>query len=166
MQSSTIPTACARRLTSINRRMRSRTAPDASGTTNLANTGGKIALVRSASALSCGSAPGSCSADPLVADLIGYGSASDYEGSGAASALDNTTAALRAGGGCTDTDVNASDFAGAMPAPRNSASASAQCGGGPPPSSGVSADAGVDIDIQPVLSIALERQNISFGNAF
>ena len=30
----------------------------------------------------------SCSADPLVADLIGYGSATDYEGSGAAGALE------------------------------------------------------------------------------
>jgi hypothetical protein len=140
--------------------------PDASGTTNLANTGGKVALVRSASALSCGAAPGSCSVDPLVADLIGYGSASDYEGSAAAAGLDNTTAALRANGGCTDTDENASDFAGAIPTPRNSASAAALCGGGPPPSGGVSAGAGVDVDIQPVLSIALERQNISFGNAF
>ena len=140
-------------------------APDATGTTNLANTGGKIALVRSATALGCGAAPGSCSADPLVADLIGYGSASDYEGSGAAGALSNTTAALRADGGCTDTDDNASDFAGATPTPRNSANAAAQCGGGPPPASGVSEAAGVDIDIQPVLSIALERQNISFGNA-
>ena len=140
--------------------------PDASGTTNLANTGGKVALVRSAAALSCGGAPGSCSADPLVADLIGYGSATDYEGSGPAAGLGNTTAALRADGGCTDTDVNASDFSSLTPTPRNSASPAADCGGAPPPSGGVSASAGVDIDIQPVLSIALERPNISFGNAF
>ena len=39
------------------------------------------------------------------------------------------------------------------------------CAGSPPPTGGVSADAGVDIEIQPLLSIALERQNISFGNA-
>ena len=140
--------------------------PDATGTTNMANTGGKVALVRSTAALSCGAAAGSCSADPLVADLIGYGSASDYEGSGAATGLTNTTAALRASGGCTDTDDNASDFAGATPDPRNSASAPAGCGTPPPPPGGVSADAGVDVDIQPVLSIALERQSISFGNVF
>lgn len=139
--------------------------PDASGTTNLANTGGKVALVRSVSALSCGATPGSCSADPLLADLVGYGSGSDYEGAGAATGLDNITAAVRADEGCTDTDDNANDFTGAAPTPRNSASAAVQCGGGPPPTGGVSADAGVDIDIQPVLSIALERQNISFGNA-
>lgn len=142
-------------------------APDATGTTNMANTGGKVALVRSTTALTCGATAGSCSADTLVADLVGYGSATDYEGSGATTALSNTTAVLRAGDGCTDTDTNASDFSSATPAPRNSASAAIECGGAPPPPpAGVSADAGVDIDIQPVLSIALERQNISFGNAF
>ena len=101
--------------------------PDATGTTNLANSGGKVALVRSATALTCGASPGSCSADPLVADLIGYGSATDYEGSGAAGALSNTTAAVRAGEGCTDTDANGSDVSGGTPAPRNSATAAAPC---------------------------------------
>jgi hypothetical protein len=139
--------------------------PDASGTTNLANTGGKVALVRSGTALGCGATAGSCSADPDVVDLVGYGSAVDYEGSGPATGLGNTTAALRADGGCTDTDENAADFAGVTPAPRNSASPATACGGGTQPG-GVSTGAGVDIDIQPVLSIALERQNISFGNAF
>ena len=139
--------------------------PDATGTTNLANSGGKVALVRSATALTCGASAGSCSADASVADLIGYGSASDFEGSGAATGLSNTTAALRADDGCTDTDANASDFAGATPSPRNSAVAAAPCAGGPPPGETASGSAGVDIDIQGVLSIALEQQNISFGNA-
>ena len=140
--------------------------PDASGTTNLANSGGKVALVRSATALTCGAAAGSCSAVSDVADLIGYGSATDFEGSGAATGLSNTTSALRAGDGCTDTDTNASDFAGATPAARNSATTAAPCSGGPPPpGETASGSAGVDIDIQSVLSIALERQNISFGNA-
>jgi hypothetical protein len=48
-------------------------SPDATGTTNLANTGGKIALVRSTNALTCGGAVGSCSADPLVAELESRG---------------------------------------------------------------------------------------------
>jgi hypothetical protein len=139
--------------------------PDATGTTNLANSGGKVALVRSATALTCGASAGSCSADPLVADLIGYGSATDFEGSGAAGALSNTTAAVRGGEGCTDTDANESDVSSETPAPRNSAVAASPCSGEPPPSGGVSADAGVDVDIQSALSIALERQNISFGNA-
>lgn len=139
--------------------------PDATGTSNLANTGGKIALVRSATALTCGASGGSCSAVSQVADLIGYGSATDYEGSDSAPGLSNTTAALRADGGCTDTDDNSSDFASVTPAPRNSATAAAPCAGGPPPSETASGSAGVDIDIQGVLSIALERPSISFGNA-
>jgi hypothetical protein len=141
-------------------------APDAIGTTNLAVSGGKVALVRTATALACGGAAGSCSADPGVVDLIGYGSATDYEGSGPAPTITNTTAALRAGDGCTDTDTNSSDFSAQAPAPRNSAAAAAPCAGEPPPADGASGNAGVDIDIQPVLSIALERPSISFGHAF
>ena len=139
--------------------------PDATGTSNLAVSGGKVALVRSTTALTCGAAAGSCSADASVVDLIGYGSATDYEGGGAAPAISNTTAAVRADGGCTDTDANSSDFSASAPTPRNSAAAAAPCSGGPPPSGSVSENAGVDIDIQPALSIALERPSISFGSA-
>jgi Lamin Tail Domain len=139
--------------------------PNATGTSNLAVSGGKVALVRGNAPLGCGASAGSCSADLLVADLIGYGSATDYEGGGPAPAISNTTAALRAGDGCTDTDTNSSDFSAAAPTPRNSAAAAAPCSGGPPPAEAVSENAAVDIDIQPVLSIALERPSISFGNA-
>jgi hypothetical protein len=139
--------------------------PDATGTSNLANSGGKIALVRSTTALSCGATAGSCSADSNVADVIGYGSATDFEGS-AAGALSNTSSALRADGGCTDTDTNSDDFTGASPpAPRNSAATPAACGSEPPPSGGVSESAGVEIDIESALSIAVERPTVSFGNA-
>ena len=139
--------------------------PDATGTSNLANAGGKVAVVRNATALTCGASVGSCSASSNVVDLVGYGSATDYEGSDAAPALSNTTADLRGGEGCTDTDANDSDFASATPAPRNSATAAAPCTGGPPPEESASANAGVDIDIEGVLSISLEKQNISFGSA-
>ena len=73
--------------------------PDATGTTNLAVSGGKVAVVRDASPLTCGGSAGSCSAVASLADLIGYGAAVDYEGSGAAPALDSTTAAVRGGAG-------------------------------------------------------------------
>ncbi len=63
-------------------------AADATGTTNLASTGGKIALVRDATALTCGATAGSCASAPLVEDLVGYGSATDYEGAGPAPALE------------------------------------------------------------------------------
>lgn len=139
--------------------------PDATGSTNLAVSGGKVAVVRDATPLTCGATAGSCSAVTSIADLIGYGTAADYEGSGPAPTIDNTTAAVRASDGCVDTDVNAADFSGATPTPRNSSSAVTTCGGTPPPSGGVSADATVQLDIQPALSIALERSAVNFGNA-
>jgi uncharacterized protein len=137
-------------------------AADATGTTNLASAGGKIALVRDATALNCGASAGSCSSDSLVEDLVGYGTATDYEGAGPAPALSSTTAALRDGGGCSDTNANANDFTAVTPAPRNALSPSASCTGGSVPSS--SASAAVDVDVQPVLSISLERSSLSFGS--
>ena len=139
--------------------------PDATGTTNLAASGGKVALVRSATALACGGTAGSCASAASLADLVGYGSAADYEGAGAAAALDAVTADVRANGGCTDTDGNSSDFAALAPAPRNSAVSAGACSGGPVQPAGVSQTAAVDLDVQPVLSLALERTSISFGQA-
>src|SRR6478735_3631630 len=94
-------------------------AADATGTTNLASAGGKVALVRDAAALTCGASPGSCASDSLIEDLVGYGSATDYEGAGPAPALSSTTAALRDAGGCSDTNASANDFTAVAPAPRN-----------------------------------------------
>lgn len=140
-------------------------APDAAGATNLANAGGKIALVRDAALLTCGASAGSCSSSPQVADLLGWGSAADFEGAGAAPALSNTSAALRAGSGCTDTDDSGADFGDETPTPRNSSAPTFSCGSTPPPSGGATESATVDIDILPALSIALERPSLSFGNA-
>jgi hypothetical protein len=137
-------------------------APDATGTTNLAASGGKVALVRDATALTCGTTAGSCSAVSSIADLVGYGSATDFEGSAAVGALSATTAALRNEAGCTDTNDNAADFTVDAPAPRNSASAATACAGSPPPGQG-SQTAQVDADVQAALSISLERSNLSFG---
>jgi lamin tail-like protein len=135
--------------------------PDATGTSNLGGTSGKIALVRGAAALTCGASAGSCSADSLVEDLVGYGSTSDFEGAGSAPGLSNTSAALRANGGCTDTGDNATDFAAAAPAPRNAASPLNSCAG--PPSSGSTGSVNVDLDVASVLSISLDRPALSFG---
>ena len=98
-------------------------APDATGTTNLAATGGKVALVRGGTALTCGATAGSCSSDTSIEDFVGYGSAADYEGSGPAPALSATIAVVRSGSGCNDTNANATDFAASPPSPRNSSSA-------------------------------------------
>jgi Lamin Tail Domain len=138
---------------------------DATGTSNLAVSGGKIAVVRDATPLTCGASAGSCSAVGSVADLVGYGGAADYEGSGPAENLDNTTAATRASEGCVDTDDNATDFSAAAAAPRNSSAAATACGAEPPPVGGAAQSATVDIDIESALSIALERSSVSFGSA-
>ena len=90
--------------------------PDASGTINMSATAGKVALVTSTSALTCGTA---CHAGIGVRDFVGYGSANDFEGSAAAPALSNTTADLRAAAGATDTDRNSIDLATGPPTPRN-----------------------------------------------
>ena len=139
-------------------------APDATGSSNLAVTGGKVAVVDDATALSCGAAPGSCSAAPGLEDLIGYGGAADYEGSGAAPVPSATTALVRAAAACTDSDDNAADFATAAPDPQNSSAAASACSGSPPPN-GSSGSAGVDVDVQPILSIALDHPTLSFPAA-
>lgn len=97
--------------------------PDITGTIAMSATAGKVAL-SPVSAVLTGACPGG------LADLVGYGTANCFETS-AAPGLSNTTADVRVGNGCTDTDDNASDFASGAPAPRNSASAVFACGGGP-----------------------------------
>jgi hypothetical protein len=139
-------------------------AADATGTSNLAATGGKVALVDDAAALTCGASAGSCSTASDLEDLLGYGGAADYEGSAAASAGSATMAMARADGGCTDTDDNAADFATAAPDPQNSSTTASTCSVSPPPN-GTSGSAGVDVDIQPVLSIALDHPTLSFPAA-
>lgn len=99
--------------------------PDATGNIAMSATAGKVALVSTTTQLS-----GACPAG--VVDLIGYNSpgANGCSEGTTTAALTNTTAAIRALGGCTDTDINVSDFAIGAPTPRNTASPSAPCGGG------------------------------------
>lgn len=139
-------------------------APDATGTSNLAVSGGKVALVAGATELTCGASPGSCSPVSGIEDFVGYGSAADYEGAAAAAALSSTTAAIRADAGCTDTGSNGDDFDDDTPAPRNSSAPATSCGGGGP-SGGSTGSASVDVDIQNSLSLALGQAVISFGTA-
>ena len=133
-------------------------AADASGTTNMAVSGGKVALVHDISPLACGASAGSCAGD---ADFVGYGTATDYEGS-AAPAGSATLAIVRGAAGCTDTDQNGTDFDTAAPAPRNSASAAASCSGAAGSTS--TKDVAVDVDVQTVLSLSLQHASLSFGS--
>ena len=98
--------------------------PDATGSINMSATTGKVALVNGTSAIA------SCTAANVV-DLIGYGSGVSCSETSAAPGLSNTTADLRAGNGCTDTDNNGVDFTAGAPNPRNSSTAAAACSGTP-----------------------------------
>ena len=90
---------------------------------NLSSTNGKLALVNISSRLPAST----CPTDPSIVDLVGYGStASCFEGARAAT-LTATTALLRSGGGCNDTDNNSSDFIVGTPSPRNSSSLFNSC---------------------------------------
>lgn len=90
---------------------------------NMSATGGKVALVMSTTGLGCngGSTPCSSAQLALIKDLIGWDGANFYE-TAAAPTTSNSTANLRLGNGCTETDNNASDFASGAPTPRNTAS--------------------------------------------
>src|SRR5207248_5577368 len=80
----------------------------------------KVALVSSQTAFT--------TACPAAIDFVGFGIAANCSETTPTANLSNTTAALRAGNGCTDTDNNSADFAVGAPAPRNAASASFVCG--------------------------------------
>jgi predicted extracellular nuclease len=97
-------------------------AAEASGGLALSGTTGKVALVNNSTALSGASPSGA-----TLVDLLGFGTAGAFEGA-AGPGLSNTTAALRAAAGCTDTDNNASDFSAGAPNPRNTATALNACG--------------------------------------
>ncbi|WP_268807261.1 Ig-like domain repeat protein [Bryocella elongata] len=92
--------------------------PDATGTINLSGTTGKVALVNSTTALS-----GACPMDGVL-DLVGFGTANCYSGSGDAPTLSNSTAALRS----SYTNNNSADFTAATPNPRNTSYGSSSAG--------------------------------------
>ncbi|MGH2446834.1 MAG: lamin tail domain-containing protein, partial [Candidatus Limnocylindria bacterium] len=100
---------------------------------NMSGTSGKVALVTDSASLGCNGGSSACDAAALarIVDLVGYGSANFFEGTGAAPGLSNTTAALRNEDGCQDTDDNAADFTEGTPGPRNSASPLNLCAGPP-----------------------------------
>ncbi|HYO80266.1 MAG TPA: lamin tail domain-containing protein [Bryobacteraceae bacterium] len=100
--------------------------PDAAGALMLSSTNGKIALARTTQPLN-----GIRPAD--VVDLVGYGTANGFEGTAAARSLSNSTALLRRGAGCIDTNDNAADFSVGEPRPRNSGTTPAVDCNAPPP---------------------------------
>lgn len=90
---------------------------------NFSRTSAKVALVNSTTQLPATT----CPSDPTIVDMLGYGStASCAEGTRTAD-LSPTTAAIRNGGGCADTDNNQLDFSIAAPNPRNSLTPTQTC---------------------------------------
>jgi uncharacterized protein len=102
-------------------------ATDHTSSINLATANGKIALADATTQL-----PTADGAGKLI-DLVGYGTASRFEGSAAAAAPSVVNSAQRLLLGCTDTDDNGADFAAApVTGPRRSTSPLNACGGGSP----------------------------------
>jgi len=96
---------------------------DATGTLSMSATTGKVALVSNQTLLS-GASP-----TANVQDFVGFGGANFSETS-PTPVLSNSTAAIRNGGGCTDTNNNAADFTVTGATPRNTSSTRNLCGGG------------------------------------
>jgi hypothetical protein len=98
--------------------------PDATGTTNMSASTGKVALVQGTTALA-----GVCPVGSPIVDFVGYGTnANCFEGPMPASSASTATQSMqRAGAGCTDTNANQSDFANAAVMPRNTLSVANIC---------------------------------------
>ena len=99
--------------------------PDASGTIMMSATAGKIALAQATTAL------GVACPTAGVVDLVSFGTTATNCGAGTTATLANALAALRKAGGCAYTGSLSSDFAVGAPTPRNSASPTHSCAGGP-----------------------------------
>jgi predicted extracellular nuclease len=98
--------------------------PDATGSIPMSATAGKVALVNNTTPLT----GTGCPLISSVVDFVGFGgTANCFEGPGPAPAPSNTTADLRSAAGCTETDVNSTDFATGAPLPRNTGSALNPC---------------------------------------
>ena len=95
---------------------------DAMAPIDIAAKQGKIALMRSSTALSSYSPVGL----PNTSDFVGYGMADAWEGSYPALAPERWGVIIRGNGGSLDTNENYWDFDWDYPSPRNSKSPSAQ----------------------------------------
>ncbi|WP_323143975.1 ExeM/NucH family extracellular endonuclease [Massilia phyllosphaerae] len=122
---------------------------DATGTLAMSATAGKVALVSAQTALS-GAAP-----TANVQDFVGFGGANFSETSPTPT-LSNSTAAIRNGAGCVDTNNNAADFTVAGAIPRNTTSPRNQCSGGGTP----------DPVIQPIVTNCPASISGRAGTAF
>jgi endonuclease G len=92
---------------------------------NLSGTTGKLALVNSTAQLPAQT----CPLDASIIDLVGYGASANCAETTRTADLSITTAGIRNGNGCNDTDNNVADFTIAAPTPRNTATPVNVCSG-------------------------------------
>jgi len=95
---------------------------DASDNTAMAATAGKVLVASTTTAFS-----GACPSNANITDLVGYGSTANCSETSPAPAPSTTTADLRAGDGCVDTNNNSTDFTAGAPIPRNTSSPTNFC---------------------------------------
>lgn len=96
------------------------TTVDISSSASVLSGGGRIALVASPEALTCGAAASCVTANGVI-DFLGYGvNGAHSEGGLPAAAPEATQALFRKGDGCVDTNNNGPDFILADPSPRTS----------------------------------------------
>ena len=103
-------------------------AHDASGTTTMSATEGKVILARTTASMGAVA----CPTDASVVDRVAYGNANANANActtawGFTSALSNTLAALRNDSGCAYTGSVTTDFTRGTPAPRNSSTTARVC---------------------------------------
>lgn len=159
--------------------------PDATGTSNMSGTSGKVALVNSTTALSGATA---CS-NASVVDVLGFGAGSCFETAVfPTTGITTAQSMMRAANGCTDANNNSTDFALATVAPRNTGSPFNSCGGpvpaiGTTPLGNLTATFGVaspsqsytlsafnltpaagNITLTPSAGVEISTDNISFSN--
>ncbi|HYE61795.1 MAG TPA: lamin tail domain-containing protein [Phycisphaerales bacterium] len=120
---------------------------------NFSGTNGKVAFVNGTTLLNSTS---NCQ-NVAIIDLVGYGTASCFEGTGAAPAGSNSTALFRAAEGCTDTGNNNADFFAAAPAPRSTQSPTFNCPSSTPPSGIGSSSPELCAGASTVVSVAVTQ---------
>ncbi len=101
---------------------------DATGTIAMAGAAGKVILANVSTGLACNGSSTACSAaqQAQIVDLVGFGTANYFEGSGPTPAPSATTSVKRTNP-CVDADSNATEFTAVTPNPRNSASPTLSC---------------------------------------
>ena len=97
--------------------------PDATGTSTMAATAGKVALVNTITPLT----DTGCPFDASVVDFVGYGGGTNcFEGATSSGPSNNSTSVIRSNN-CSDTDNNSIDFSLGTPNPHNTASTLNAC---------------------------------------